>query len=40
MLHAQSLELSCKNRWYIESQFDFEKLKGEIEREREIVISD
>jgi 23S rRNA pseudouridine1911/1915/1917 synthase len=38
MLHAHTLEFRYGNRWFIESRFDFERLRGEIEVDRRLVI--
>jgi 23S rRNA pseudouridine1911/1915/1917 synthase len=37
MLHAQTLEFTYKNRYFIESRFDFEGLKKEIVVDRRLV---
>jgi 23S rRNA pseudouridine1911/1915/1917 synthase len=36
MLHAQTLEFTYKNRYFIESKFDFESLKEEIAKDRKL----
>jgi 23S rRNA pseudouridine1911/1915/1917 synthase len=37
LLHAQTLEFTYKNRYFIESLFDFEGLKKEIVVDRKLV---